>query len=246
MSDKPKEIDAENSESAAAADNEGTAAKKKRSNKLIVIAAIVLVIAVGGILGWTWHEQPSFCNAFCHTPMDEYYDTYAAESGSATTDKYGNAVDDATGMLAVTHREADEGCLDCHVPTIGEMIGEGVAWVPGNYYYPLYERDLDDLTEARGLENDAFCLNGSCHHAASDGTPIENRDDLIAAGESQAFNPHSDHHGEFECTDCHKAHRASVNTCTRCHSEATTPPGWIDWTDAQKLDVYGNPDADTK
>lgn len=220
--------------------NETEAPKKKSSKKLIIIAAIVVVIAAVGCGAWIWHEQPSFCNAFCHTPMDEYYATYAAETGQPTTDKYDNAVADATGMLAATHREAGEGCLDCHVPTIGEMVSEGFAWIPGNYYYPLSERTLDDLTAARGLENDAFCLNDKCHHVAADGTPITTREELEAATSGLAFNPHASFHGDFECADCHKAHRASVNTCAYpgCHSEAPTPEGWIDPAAEQELDLY--------
>ena len=216
------------------------ASQKKSTKKPIIIAAIVLVIGVAGVGAWIWHEQPSFCNAFCHVPMDEYYDTYMAELGQSTIDKYGNSVADATGMLAVTHREAGEGCLDCHVPTIGEMVSEGIAWIPGNYYYPLSERTLDDLTAARKLENDAFCMNKKCHHVGSDGTAIDSRETLEAATSGLVFNPHASFHGEFECSDCHKAHRASVNICASpgCHSDATVPPGWIDLPASYELDLY--------
>ena len=213
---------------------------KKKSPKPIVIIGILVVIAGAGIGGWIWHEQPSFCNAFCHVPMDAYYDTYIAESGQATEDKYGNAVADASGMLAVTHREAGEGCLDCHVPTIGEMVGEGLAWIPGNYYFPLSERDINDLSRARKLEDDAFCLNKKCHHVTADGTVINSREDLEAATADGAFNPHDPHHGVFDCTDCHKAHRASVNICSGsgCHTDAPIPPGWIDLPAERELDLY--------
>jgi len=232
---------------AKASDNEATddgqepvVSKKKSSKRIVVIGAILVILAGAGVGGWIWHEQPSFCNAFCHTPMDEYYETYLATSGSSATDKYGNEVSDASSMLAVTHREAGEGCLDCHVPTIGEMVGEGLAWIPGNYYYPLSERDLTDLTSARKLDEDEFCLNGNCHHVSSSGSTIDSRESLAAATDDQAFNPHDDFHGDFSCGDCHKAHRASVNICARpgCHSEATVPDGWLDFPSSQELDLY--------
>ena len=41
------------------------------------------------------------------------------------------------------------------------------------------------------------------------------------------LNPHQVEHGEMACTDCHKAHRASVNQCSRCHLEAEIPEGWV-------------------
>ncbi|MCL2632785.1 MAG: salivary glue protein Sgs-3 [Coriobacteriia bacterium] len=217
-----------------------TAAPKKNNKKLFIIIGILLVIAAAGSGAWIWHEQPSFCNAFCHVPMDEYYSTYIAEVGEPTFDKYGNAVSDASGMLAATHREAGEGCLDCHVPTIGEMVSEGLAWIPGSYYFPLSERSLDELTAARKLENDEFCMNKKCHHVSSDGTAIDSREALEAATSDLAFNPHASVHGEFDCADCHKAHRASVNICSSpgCHSDAIIPPGWLDVADSLLLDLY--------
>ena len=33
-----------------------------------VVVAVVLVCAGGGF--YVWHNQPSFCNAICHEPMD--------------------------------------------------------------------------------------------------------------------------------------------------------------------------------
>ena len=73
------------------------------------------------------------------------------------TDKWGNEVENASGMMAAVHRVSkEEGgagttCMGCHVPTIGEQLTEGMNWVTGNYINPLEERDLDELVEARGL-----------------------------------------------------------------------------------------------
>lgn len=106
-------------------------------------------------------------------------------------------------------------------------MSEGINWVTGNYVYPLEERDTDMLTEARGLDGDEFCLNESCHNLT--------RDDLVKATSGMEFNPHKAQHGAIECSECHKAHRASVMYCTQCHSEAEVPEGWLTVAEANKL-----------
>ena len=102
-----------------------------------------------------------------------------------------------------------------------------MSWVTGNYVAPLEERDLDQLTEARGIEGEQFCLNEACHNMT--------RDDLIKATSGMEFNPHVAQHGEIACNECHKAHRASVVYCTQCHSEAEVPEGWLTVAEANKL-----------
>ena len=52
------------------------------------------------------------------------------------------------------------------------------------------------------------------------------RDDLIQATADMERNPHVPQHGENQCSDCHKAHRASVNMCSQCHNDAPIPEGW--------------------
>ena len=193
----------------------------KKKKRLVVVGVIAAVVVVAGAGFWIWHEQPSFCGSICHTPMAEYVDTYDQEADVAGVDKYGNAVENTSGMLAVTHRVEGENCLSCHVSTLGEQVSEGMNWVSGNYTYPLDERATSDLTEARGLDADEFCLNGDCHD-------VTNREELIAATSDLEFNPHESQHGEIACTDCHKAHRASVMICAQCHDdEAEVPEGWV-------------------
>jgi hypothetical protein len=102
-----------------------------------------------------------------------------------------------------------------------------LAWIPGKYYFPLEERTLSDLTSARRLKADEFCLNKNCHHVSADGTPINTREDLTAATSQYKRNPHLPNHRIADCGECHKAHRASVNTCTECHSDAPVPTGWL-------------------
>ena len=88
---------------------------------------------------------------------------------------------------------------------------------------------------ARGIEPDQFCLNESCHNMT--------RDDLIQATADLERNPHVAQHGENQCSDCHKAHRASVNACSQCHNDAPIPEGWISAADNTALEkVAGQPE----
>ena len=50
--------------------DERTAKLARRKKRGIVVGVIVAVIVVAGAGFWVWHEQPSFCNAICHSPMD--------------------------------------------------------------------------------------------------------------------------------------------------------------------------------
>lgn len=185
----------------------------------IVVGTVALVFVVAGMGFWVWHEQPSFCAAICHTPMDPYVETYDQPLGEAGVDKWGNEVVDTSSMLAVAHKASGKTCLDCHVPTLGEQMAEGASWVTGGYGVPLQEATLADLGAARGVASDEFCLNESCHNLT--------RDDLANATAGMTRNPHLAYHGDISCDSCHKAHRASVNYCTQCHADAETPAGWL-------------------
>ena len=237
MSEEETKVEADAEATASDEPTTSEAAPKKKGKKKwpIVVGVVVVVLIAAGAGFWVWHEQPSFCNAICHTPMDPYLPTYEAEPGQPATDKWGNEVENASGMMAAVHRVSkEEGgagttCMGCHVPTIGEQLTEGMNWVTGNYINPLEERDLDELVEARGLEDsDEFCLNEACHNLT--------RDDLIeATSDMGEYNPHVAQHGEITCSNCHKAHRASVMYCTQCHSESEVPEGWLTVQEANKL-----------
>lgn len=244
-------------EEAVQADTEVTAedtekAKKAKGGKKkwpIVVGVVAVVVVAAGAGFFVWHEQPSFCNAICHTPMDAYVETYL----DGSTDKWGNELDDTakSGMMAYVHGNSLENgesvnCLGCHVPTLSEQMTEGMNWITGSYTVAgtnlqgqtiLEERELADLVEARGLDEDEFCLNDSCHHVTDDGTEIKTRDDLIAATASlsEVRNPHVAQHGEYSCSQCHKAHSQSVNYCSSCHSDAPIPEGWLNVSDAKQL-----------
>ena len=211
------------------------AAPKKKKKLPIILGVVVVVLVAAGAGFWVWHEQPSFCNAICHTPMDPYNVTYDQEYGVEGIDKWGNTVADTSSMLAVSHKTFDTTCMGCHVPTLSEQISEGIGWVTGNYEVTenptygvvLYETSLEDLTAARGADPDSFCLNESCHNMT--------RDDLVAATDDLDFNPHAPQHGEIACSDCHKAHRASVMYCSQCHADAEVPEGWLTYSQAKQL-----------
>lgn len=220
-------------------------AGEKRKRLGITLGCIVAVLVVAGAGFMVWHEQPSFCNAICHTPMDGYLETYEAEPGQAATDKWGNQVADASGMLSAVHRTNDSNatCLSCHQPVISEQVSEGLSWASGSYTLmatdgnpagELTERGTSQLTEARGVAGDEFCLNKDCHNLT--------REDLTALTEVESDNPaviirnpHSWQHGQQACSDCHKAHRASVLTCTQCHADMELPEGWISAQEAKLL-----------
>ncbi len=241
------EENAEVTEAGAEATAADGKAKKKGKKKWPVVLGVVVVVLVAAGAGFmVWHEQPSFCNAICHTPMDAYVDTYI----NGTTDKYGNELtDDAekNAMLAYYHGNSiDEevDCLSCHVPTLAEQITEGLSWVTGSYEVLganlsgttiLADRTLADLVEARGIDEDEFCLNDSCHHVADDGSTITSREDLIEATADLERNPHVAQHGTVACSSCHNAHEQSVNYCTQCHDDATVPDGWLTVAEANEL-----------
>jgi len=97
-----------------------------------VAAVIVVVVAAGGTIYLTQHDNPAFCNAICHTPMDPYVASY--NDGTSV-----NSVNDAEAVLSVTvHKEAglESGeeirCLSCHESDMGEQIQEGMHWVTGD------------------------------------------------------------------------------------------------------------------
>ena len=217
----------------ASEEDAASAPSKKRSKKLPIIGAIVAIVVVAGIGMFVWHNDPSFCGTLCHTPMTTYGDTYYAEANAPTTDKWGNEVSNSNAMLVVSHREeAGTDCLTCHVPSIGQQVGEVVATVTGNYYYPLSEVSTADLLINSGHETagkgDEFCLNESCHNMT--------RADLTKLTSNLTRNPHAWEHSEQACSDCHKSHRASVMACTECHDDAVVPDGWVTAEEGKQIE----------
>lgn len=209
--------------------------KRKHAKKRAVVWTVVAVVIVAVGVGFSvWHQQPSFCNAICHTPMDGYVTTYNEKAGQAGVDAYGNDISNTSSMLVVTHKNAGLTCLDCHESNLGQQTSEGMKWIRGDYDFPLAERSLEDLTSDVGNDYpDSFCLRSGCH----DRLGISSRSDLIVATSSMARNPHSEEHGQVACSECHKAHRASTIYCSKCHSDAANelPNGWVPFSESLSL-----------
>ena len=93
--------------------------KRRRAPIVCAVVAVVLVCAGGGF--YVWHNQPSFCNAICHEPMDYYVDGYYGEG------------DAAHAQLAVAHQQEGVTCLQCHEATLEAQVNEGTAWVSGAF-----------------------------------------------------------------------------------------------------------------
>lgn len=206
--DAPEQNASETVQGAPAEDSpsgEQAATSRMLQNKrgLITAGVIVAVIVVAFAAFWIWHEQPSFCNAVCHNPMDRYVETY---------------YEGDPGMLVTAHAEAGDTCLSCHEAEITTQVSEVMAWVSDNY--PMTE-DGTMLATGKQFADEEFCLRSGCHDYS----------EVVAStwgfeGNDADMNPHSSHQDlALECGDCHKAHEKSVLVCAECHS-MNLPEGW--------------------
>ncbi|MDO4502697.1 MAG: cytochrome c3 family protein [Coriobacteriia bacterium] len=170
----------------------------------ILVAAVVIVAGIGM---WVWHEQPSFCAAICHTPMDKYAETYFADPQS----------EDAT--LVATHAQAGKDCLSCHPAELSSQIKEGTHWITGDY---AFDQETGKLVSRSGeFGTQEGCMTESCH--------LFTEEDLRNKTSYMEWNPHDfTEHGVTNCGDCHKMHDTSVYVCTECHYQAAenVPEGW--------------------
>lgn len=184
--------------------------KGKLGKRGIVVGVLGFVVLVAGLGFFVWHEQPSFCNAICHQPMDKYVETYYDETGT---------------NLAATHASAGKTCLDCHEPTPSQQISEGLAWVTGNFYMTedgyVYNEEINIGTEE-------FCFE--CHDDG-DASTGKDWDDIVAATADyqgrEGYNVHDSHlSANYQCGDCHSAHKTSFMSCNDgCH-DLDVPQGW--------------------
>ncbi len=228
MSEENKVADA--TPEGVAQEDKQVPAPKKKNRKAVIAGIVVAAVAVIGLGFNAWHETPEFCVSICHTPMaDTYLETLYANPYEPAVDKWGNEVAKADSMLASKHGAMGKKCMDCHVPALEEQVTEGIEWMQGNYYNPLSERDLARLVFYRGVGETEFCLNSGCHNITKTGLTEETK--------SFARNPHSWHHNEYTCSDCHKGHRASIMVCSQCHEDAEVPDGWLTWDESKNLET---------
>lgn len=185
-------------------------ADKKPHKKRWLVLIIIAVVLVSGACGFmAWHQQPSFCNAVCHTPMDNYVEGYSSKSSV---------------LLAAKHADNGVKCLDCHESVLGEQITEGITWINGDY--EVDEEGFIVNAPTANLGTRDFCFK--CHNDGNvaDG---EDWDDIVATtanwGGEEDVNPHDSHNGAEECYTCHSSHKTSTFACNKCHGWAV-PEGW--------------------
>ena len=190
---------------------DGSGSGKRRHLKLFIVLGVVVVVLVAAGVGFgVWHEQPGFCNAICHSPMDNYVEGYY--SGD-------------TGLLVAAHAQAEISCLDCHESVLSEQVLEGIAWVKRDFSVDEEGFIAGEIPANLGMRE--FCFK--CHDDGDAGTGKDWKDIQAATANwegHEGANPHKSHNGQEECSKCHKAHRTSVMSCDKCHGFAV-PDGWV-------------------
>lgn len=179
---------------------EADAPKRPRRKWPVVVGVVAAVLVVAGAGFWAWHEQPSFCNAVCHEPMDAYVEGYYHDPS----------------QMAYAHGAAGTTCLQCHEPKLDEQIGEALVWMSGDF-----AMGEDGKLSTVGVRSDAkMCTGAGCHDFEEVVAATENW-----GGEAGA-NPHDSHQGyALDCSSCHTAHGQSYMYCNTCH-DYEVPEGW--------------------
>ncbi len=162
--------------------------KRKGGKAAIAVGVVAAIVIVAGVGFTIWHEQPSFCNAICHDPMDPYVEGYYEENSP---------------ILSAVHQANRVACLDCHEPTLSEQVSEGIAWITGDFYTP---------PEMRDLATNEFCLNEACHSRDD----IVSATEDWGGNDFNPHAAHTTK--EQQCGDCHRVHRESVMSCSECHT----------------------------
>lgn len=175
--------------------------EKKRKKWPIVVGIVVVVLVCAGAGFMAWHQQPSFCNAVCHSPMDNYVNSF---------------YDDNSNTMANLHKQAGNNCLDCHETNINEQASEAFAWMGGNFKTDASGNIVGAVSSSADQK---FCLRSGCHNQA----------DIVAAtqnwGGQAGVNPHDSHLGTVQCSNCHSSHGTSNLMCNSCH-DWQVPEGW--------------------
>jgi uncharacterized protein with FMN-binding domain len=193
----------------------------------IVIAILAICATVFFVAFLHWHEMPSFCNSFCHQPMDRYVQGYYSE-------------DDSIG--ASVHEQAGVTCLGCHwkQAKMLDLVHEVVMWTTDGFTDPLpdHSKDVDGTAS---FASDEFC--GSCHDGVTAPTKESATANMFVDSNGVTYDPHNipedvswhqtagSDGGSIACSDCHTIHKASTLLCAECHAdvfnEETAPEGWV-------------------
>ena len=182
----------------------GSAAAKGKGKRRwpIVVGVVAVVLVCAGIGFNAWHNQPSFCNAICHTPMDYYVDaTMRARNGAR--------------QLGRRARGRGVTCLQCHEATLEAQVNEGRRGFPAR-------------TASRRRQLAAAADHGRQGAMRSRGVPRmarrggRHRELGRAAGREPARVPPGE---AIDCSNCHSVHGESNMYCNACHSYEV-PAGW--------------------
>lgn len=220
----------------APAPAEDVAAPARKPKKWpIVISILAIFLAVFFVAFLHWHEEPTFCNAFCHQPMDKYVEGYYSGDDS---------------MLVTAHAENGVTCLSCHWPQAKmlDLVHEVVYWTTDRFTDPLPAHQYA-VGEQSAFVSDEFC--GRCH----DGVTAPKKESATANMFGE-YDPHNiptniaEHMtagkdgGAIQCGDCHTVHKGQTMICAECHddvfNESTVPDGWTipsDIKDAYTADM---------
>ncbi|WP_139652330.1 cytochrome c3 family protein [Raoultibacter phocaeensis] len=182
--------------------SEEASAKRKQRRWPIIVGVVAIVVVAAGAGFLVWHEQPGFCNAVCHDPMDSYVEGYH---------------NDET-LMAYTHARENVTCLQCHEPRMDEQIAEGIAWVTGDFGTD----DAGKIVRTGVTADEKMCTQNGCHDFS------EVRAATADWGGETGVNPHDSHQGiALDCSNCHGAHGQSYMYCNTCH-DYEVPGGWAD------------------
>ncbi|MEF9842004.1 MAG: cytochrome c3 family protein [Raoultibacter sp.] len=173
--------------------------KPRPKHKTIIISSVVVAVIIVASIGFfVWHEQPSFCSAVCHEPMNAYVEGYFSKDDS---------------ILASTHQKNNVTCLKCHETNLGQQVSEGAAWISGNYSVPLEKRDY---------ASEETCLKSGCHNMTR-----EELTQKTAHLKRNPHDWSMHGTLNYECGDCHSMHGQQVDQCAGCHGDIQPTKGWL-------------------
>ncbi len=107
--------------------------------------------------------------------------------------------------LAYTHAVSGISCQRCHERNVLTLVREVTSTVLHGVQAPPPDFQFAGEDCAR------------CHGDI---------DQVASITENLPRNPHSSPHEQQDCTECHKVHDASIDSCAACHEPTVLGPGW--------------------